>query len=137
MTQFNSRNSEGALTEVNLSEADFEDVVILCLDCSEDFIWTTGEQLFFHDKKLTNPPKRCKACKKAKNDRIESVLAAQAAGVKQKIEVAVHCATCENFTTVPFYPSQGRPVYCRSCYLKMNPGILRNNGNNNSSNNHI
>jgi CxxC-x17-CxxC domain-containing protein len=25
---------------------------------------------------------------------------------------------------VPFYPSQGRPVYCRSCFLEMNPHIL-------------
>ena len=31
-------------------------------------------------------------------------------------------------TTVPFYPSQGRPVYCRSCYLELNPSVL--NGEN-------
>ena len=135
MSQFNSRNADGTFTEITLSEADFNDLPILCLDCGAEFVWTAGEQLFFHDKKLTNSPKRCKPCKKAKNDRIESVLAAQAAGVKQKIEVAVHCATCESFTTVPFYPSQGRPVYCRSCYINMNPGILDKNSNKNNGNN--
>jgi CxxC-x17-CxxC domain-containing protein len=29
----------------------------------------------------------------------------------------VQCAQCGQQTTVPFYPSQGRPVYCRSCFL--------------------
>jgi CxxC-x17-CxxC domain-containing protein len=37
--------------------------------------------------------------------------------VRQRIEVSVQCAQCGQQTTVPFYPSQGRPVYCRSCFL--------------------
>lgn len=79
---------------------------------------------FFHDKGLKHPPKRCKPCKKAKNERLAAIANAQAAGVKEKIEVTVVCAKCETQTTVPFYPSQGRPVYCRSCFLAMNPGTL-------------
>jgi len=100
-----------------LSEDDFEDCPIQCTDCGQNFIWTAGEQLFFYDKGLKNPPKRCKPCKQAKNERISAIMAAQAAGVKQRIEVAVNCAKCGSQTTVPFYPSQGRPVLCRSCYL--------------------
>ncbi len=100
-----------------LSEDDFKDSPIHCTDCGQDFIWTAGEQLFFYDKGLRNPPKRCKPCKQAKNERISSIMAAQAAGVRQRIEVAVNCAKCGSQTTVPFYPSQGRPVLCRSCYL--------------------
>ena len=101
------------------------DQTIKCIDCGEEFIWTGGEQVFFRDKGLQNPPKRCKPCKQAKNERLAASAAAQAAGVRGRIEVAVKCALCGVQTTVPFYPSQGRPVYCRSCFLKeseANPG---------------
>jgi len=27
------------------------------------------------------------------------------------------CATCGKETTVPFQPSENRPVYCRECYV--------------------
>lgn len=111
--------------------ADNSDIIdknILCIDCGEDFVWTIGEQVFFRDKGLQNPPKRCKGCKQAKNERIAAITAAQAAGIKQRIEVAVYCARCSGYTTVPFYPSQGRPVYCRTCFLEMNPSVLPSNG---------
>ena len=105
-------------------EPEFEDRSILCIDCDSDFVWTAGEQAFFRDKGLLNPPKRCKECKQAKNERLAAIAAAQASGVKQRIEVAVKCARCGEGTTVPFYPSQGRPVYCRSCYLELNPTVV-------------
>ena len=97
--------------------SDFQDQNIECVDCGDSFIWTAGEQIFFHDKGLKNPPKRCKVCKQAKNDRLAAVSASQLSGVKQRIEVTVVCARCGQQTTVPFYPSQGRPVYCRACFL--------------------
>ena len=89
------------------AEVEFEDATIKCVDCGEDF----------HDKGLKNSPKRCKPCKQAKNERLAAIAAAQAAGVRQRIEVSVNCAQCGQQTTVPFYPSQGRPVFCRSCFL--------------------
>ncbi|MEJ7578736.1 MAG: zinc-ribbon domain containing protein [Pyrinomonadaceae bacterium] len=100
-------------------EAEVEDRNIKCVDCGEDFIWTAGEQTFFHDKGLQNEPKRCKPCKQAKNERLAAIAAAQETGTRQRIEVSVKCAQCGGQTTVPFYPSQGRPVYCRSCFLAM------------------
>lgn len=103
---------------------EFEDKGITCIDCGSEFIWTAGEQAFFKDKGLVNPPKRCRSCKQAKNERLAAINAAQESGVKQRVEVSVKCARCESFTTVPFYPSQGRPVYCRSCFLEMNPSVL-------------
>ncbi|HKP35320.1 MAG TPA: zinc-ribbon domain containing protein [Pyrinomonadaceae bacterium] len=96
---------------------DFQDRGIKCVDCGEQFVWTVGEQVFFHDKGLKNEPKRCKTCKQAKNDRLAAISAAHMSGVRQRIEVTVTCAQCGQQTTVPFYPSQGRPVYCRSCFL--------------------
>lgn len=110
------------------TETEFEDKSILCIDCNDHFIWSVGEQVFFRDKQLQNPPKRCKECKQAKNERLAAIAAAQASGIRQRIEVAVNCAKCTTPTTVPFYPSQGRPVFCRSCFLEMNPSVLNGNG---------
>ena len=42
---------------------DFIDKILKCLDCGNDFVFTAGEQLFFHDKQFKNDPKRCKQCK--------------------------------------------------------------------------
>jgi CxxC-x17-CxxC domain-containing protein len=99
---------------------EFEDTSIRCIDCAQDFTWTAGEQNFFRDKKLQNAPKRCKHCKKLKNERLAAVEMANTTGVRHRIEIAAECAKCTAVTTVPFYPSQGRPVYCRACFLEIN-----------------
>lgn len=124
MSESETIGTQTAPESESTDEGEFRDVSITCIDCNREFIWTAGEQVFFRDKNLKNPPKRCKACKQAKNERIAAIAAAQATGVRQRIEVTVQCASCGEITTVPFYPSQGRPVYCRSCFLKMNPSLL-------------
>ena len=99
---------------------EFEDLLIPCIDCAHDFVWTAGEQSFFRDKQLQNPPKRCKDCKKAKNRRLEAIEVARTTGKRHRIEVSAKCAKCATLTTVPFFPCQGRPVYCRTCFAEMN-----------------
>lgn len=94
---------------------EYSDKVLRCIDCNEEFIFTAGEQLFFADKGLKNEPKRCKPCKKKKNERIASTSQAY---LRERVEIAVNCAACGVETTVPFRPTQGRPVYCRACFLK-------------------
>jgi len=84
----------------------FVDRILVCTDCGTDFVFTTGEQLFFYEKRFTNEPKRCKQCK-AKHDSGRRL---------KKIETRTTCAECGNATTVPFKPTQGRPVLCRSCF---------------------
>jgi CxxC-x17-CxxC domain-containing protein len=98
---------------------EFEDKSILCIDCDYAFIWTAGEQVFYRDKDLLNPPKRCKLCKKAKNFRLNACQKARSAGKKHHYEIKAQCAKCQLVTTVPFYPSQGRPVYCRTCFTEI------------------
>jgi len=95
---------------------DFTDKSIICVDCSEPFTWSAGEQEFFRDKGLTHEPKRCKPCKQAKTDRMAAINSAQPAGDNQRIEHHVVCAQCSTPTTVPFVPVQGRPVFCRRCF---------------------
>jgi CxxC-x17-CxxC domain-containing protein len=35
-----------------------------------------------------------------------------------KAETLVQCAECGKGTSVPFKPTQNRPVYCADCFLK-------------------
>ncbi|CAN5159138.1 hypothetical protein BH20ACI2_BH20ACI2_04120 [soil metagenome] len=128
-----SENEFGATFEAveGLSEAgsEFTDTAIPCIDCKEEFVWTIGEQTFFRDKDLKNPPKRCKECKKAKNIRLEAIELSRTTGKRHRIEVRANCARCETATTVPFYPCQGRPVYCRACFLVIgNENVNYGNG---------
>ncbi|MFZ1699561.1 MAG: zinc-ribbon domain containing protein [Pyrinomonadaceae bacterium] len=101
---------------------EFEDQSIPCIDCAVEFVWTAGEQDFFRAKDLHNPPKRCKDCKKAKNRRLEAIETSRRTGRPIRIEVSAQCAQCSVTTTVPFYPCQGRPVYCRDCFSEMKNG---------------
>ncbi len=42
---------------------EFTDRVLKCIDCGAEFVFTAGEQVFFHDKQFKNDPKHCKQCK--------------------------------------------------------------------------
>jgi len=91
---------------------EFQDRILKCVDCGQDFVFTAGEQLFFHDKQFKNEPKRCMACKGKR---------AQALGLPSnsnypKVETRTVCSNCGKETTVPFKPTQGRPVFCRECF---------------------
>lgn len=41
-----------------------KDIIIKCIDCHQDFPWTTGEQEFYRQKRL-KPPVRCPMCRAA------------------------------------------------------------------------
>jgi len=86
---------------------EFVDKVLKCVDCGNEFIFTAGEQIFFHDKQFKNEPKRCKTCKSKR-----------AQGKTVRPETRTTCSECGMETTVPFKPSQGRPVLCRSCFQR-------------------
>ena len=88
---------------------EFQDKSLICVDCGAPFIWTAGEQLFFADKNFKNEPKRCKNCKTKRQG-------SQGSGFA-KSETMTTCSQCGRETTVPFKPTQGRPVYCRECFL--------------------
>jgi CxxC-x17-CxxC domain-containing protein len=94
-----------------------EDRFLKCMDCGEDFVFTAGEQLFFQDKQFKNDPKRCKLCK-AKRAGLGRTAAPGAAATLpfSRTETKTECSACGIETTVPFKPTQGRPVLCRSCF---------------------
>jgi CxxC-x17-CxxC domain-containing protein len=90
---------------------EFHDKVLKCSECGAEFVFTGGEQMFFADKGFKNEPKRCKACK-AK--RAES--GGGGGGGQMRSETKTTCSQCGKDTTVPFRPTQGRPVFCRECF---------------------
>jgi CxxC-x17-CxxC domain-containing protein len=92
---------------------EFQDKVLTCIDCGTDFVFTAGEQLFFHDKQFKNEPKRCKNCK---SKRVAVLNSAPQGHTHVKTETRTQCSQCGKDTTVPFRPTQGRPVLCRECF---------------------
>ena len=101
---------------------DFVDRILICTDCGGEFIFTAGEQLFFLDKQFKNDPKRCKPCKSRRGAPGANAATGggpAAAGIS-RTETRTECSECGIETTVPFKPTQGRPVLCRQCYkIKM------------------
>jgi len=92
---------------------DFVDKEVKCIDCAAEFVFTAGEQLFFHTKQFQNIPKRCKKCRATRN----SISRRPIRPVRP--ETRATCAECGTETTVPFKPTQGRPVLCRACFQKV------------------
>ncbi len=92
---------------------EFQDRILKCVDCGTEFVFTAGEQLFFHDKQFKNEPKRCKNCKTKR----VAVLGSGSQGHSYaKTETRTNCSQCGKETTVPFRPTLGRPVLCRECF---------------------
>jgi CxxC-x17-CxxC domain-containing protein len=96
-------------------QSEFNDRVLTCVDCHGQFIFTAGEQIFFLDKQFKNDPKRCKPCKAKR-----AALGARPGGGPgtniARTETRTECSECHIETTVPFKPTQGRPVLCRQCF---------------------
>ena len=102
---------------------EFVDRLLICADCGGEFVFTAGEQLFFQDKQFKNDPKRCKPCKSRRSAQQSGATAPSgpaAAGIS-RTETRTVCSECGISTTVPFKPTQGRPVLCRQCFKTKRP----------------
>ena len=88
---------------------EFKDKSLVCVECSQTFVWTAGEQLFYHDRNFKNEPKRCKDCKSRRSERTGQA-------PRGRVETTTTCSQCGRETTVPFRPTQGRPVLCKECF---------------------
>jgi CxxC-x17-CxxC domain-containing protein len=102
---------------------EFVDRLLTCADCGGEFIFTAGEQLFFLDKQFKNDPKRCKPCKSRRSAQVVSPAGGPAAAGISRTETRTECSECGISTTVPFKPTQGRPVLCRQCFKNKRPVV--------------
>jgi len=102
----------------------FQDKTLTCSDCTKSFTFSAEEQEQFHSRGYTNEPKRCPECRQARkaersgNDGGSFGNGGYRSSSPRQMFPAV-CADCGKATTVPFEPSQGRPVYCSDCYRKV------------------
>lgn len=90
----------------------YQDRILTCRDCGQEFTFTAGEQEFFATKGLTNAPSRCPDCRKARRNSNGGSSSSRPRGEQHE----AICANCGNPTTVPFIPREDRPVYCSDCF---------------------
>ncbi len=94
----------------------FTDQTLKCRECSNDFVFTAGEQEFYQQKGLMNQPSRCASCRATRRNS-----SGGAGGRAERAPREMHtvtCAECGSETQVPFLPKNDRPVYCSPCYDK-------------------
>lgn len=84
----------------------FQDIPLTCTECGAEFNFTAGEQAFFHEKGLTNQPRRCTDCR--------ILMRARKQG-KEETVMTVKCDQCGIDTRVPFKPTGKAPVLCMKC----------------------
>jgi len=89
----------------------FQDKVLVCRDCGEEFVFTAGEQEFYAEKGFENEPKRCRVCRQNRQGRNTGARA------PREMYTTV-CAGCGGEAKVPFKPVANRPVYCQDCFAK-------------------
>ncbi len=87
----------------------YEEKMLKCKDCGEDFPFTVGEQEFYAERGFQNEPQRCKKCRDLRKNN----------GKPVKEMFTTTCARCGNEARVPFQPSNDRPVYCSKCFEAM------------------
>ena len=92
----------------------FEDKTIVCADCGQEFIHSAEDQARYAERGFTNEPKRCRECREKR--KAQGGRSGGYGGRQPRESYDVICAECGAPTTVPFKPTEGRPVYCRDCF---------------------
>ena len=90
---------------------DFVERTLVCRECNLEFVFSAGEQQFFHAKGLQNDPGRCLDCRAAYKARVST-------GPERPVRDmhAAVCAQCGGQAIIPFVPRNDRPVYCSNCF---------------------
>ncbi len=91
----------------------YQDKMLRCRDCENEFLFSVGEQEFFASKGYVNEPTRCLTCRAANRARLSGATASQ--HVARQMHPVV-CAQCGTQTQVPFLPRLEKPVYCSACF---------------------
>lgn len=89
----------------------YETQQLQCVECGKIFEFSAEDQEFYATKGYS-VPKRCSDCREARKRNSNS----SRGGYRERREYSVVCAACGCETTVPFKPSNDRPVFCSTCY---------------------
>jgi CxxC-x17-CxxC domain-containing protein len=95
----------------------YTDEMLTCVDCGQQFPFTSGEQEFFAMKGFTNKPSRCTDCRAArKAGRSPNGGGGGGRSTSQREMFKATCSQCGGVAEVPFQPRGDKPVYCRDCF---------------------
>jgi CxxC-x17-CxxC domain-containing protein len=122
------------------SDMSFEDKTIVCEDCGEQFVHSADDQALYAERGFSSDPKRCRNCREKRKAARSSGGGGGGGGYgrgrpqggggrdrrgggggggRPRESYQAVCAACGISTTVPFKPTQDRPVYCRDCYRSL------------------
>lgn len=104
----------------------YTDKTLVCVDCSESFTFTAGEQEFHASKGFTQEPRRCPNCRRARKGQQGGGAGFEARPPRQLFDAV--CASCGKPAKVPFEPRTGRPVYCSDCFQPQPRGLAAASG---------
>jgi CxxC-x17-CxxC domain-containing protein len=100
----------------------YNDKILTCRDCGQNFVFTTGEQEFFASRGFTNEQSRCPTCRaERKASQGGATGASYGGGDYQRREREMFpavCSDCGKETQVPFQPRGDKPVYCSDCFAQ-------------------
>jgi len=90
-----------------------------CIECSDEFQLTDGEEAFYIQRDLVLP-KRCKSCRmhRKQNARQEVILNGTPNHRTRPNNnlFEIYCDNCGKDAKIPFPPEPDRKAYCRVCW---------------------
>ncbi len=96
----------------------YEDKTMVCEDCGAEFVHSGEDQARYAERGFAHEPKRCRDCREKRKASAGRGRGGGGGGDSRgpRESFDVTCAECGAQTTVPFKPTEGRPVYCRDCF---------------------
>ena len=98
----------------------YQEKTLTCMECNQQFPFTSEEQAYHAERGYTNEPKRCPSCRQARRARPSyGGGGGGGGGMYDRPPREMHsitCSKCGKEDEVPFLPRGERPVYCRDCY---------------------
>lgn len=114
----------------------YSDKNLTCVDCSQEFVFTARDQEFYAGRGFSEP-RRCPSCRAAKKAQRDSGGESHGSysssgsyssggyggggyggsrdrGPRQMFTAT--CSQCGNEASLPFRPTNGKPVYCSDCF---------------------
>ena len=107
------------------------DKTLVCIDCNQEFAFTSSEQQFYADRQFSEP-RRCAACRAAKKAaRGDGGNGGYSGGGNggyssggngggydrgPREMFSATCSSCGREAQVPFRPTGSKPVYCSDCF---------------------
>lgn len=118
----------------------YTDRILSCVDCSQEFAFTSSEQEFYAQRQFSEP-RRCTSCRASRKAARGDTGGGYSSGGSSSYGsgggyggashssgggfgasrgpremFAATCSSCGREAQVPFRPTNGKPVYCNDCF---------------------